>query len=36
VFRRRLSTDDIPEPHDAIDAAAKARAFDAEDAERVG
>ncbi len=36
VFRRRLSTDDIPEPHDAIDAAAKARSFDAEDAERVG
>lgn len=36
VFRRRLSTDDIPEPQDAINAAAKVKAFDAEDADRVG
>jgi len=34
VFRRRLSVDDIPEPHDAINADTKARAFAAEDAER--
>ena len=34
VFRRRLTVDDIPEPHDALNADRKAKAFDAEDASR--
>lgn len=36
VFRRRLTVDDIGEPHDAINADRKAKAFDAEDRELVG
>ncbi|MGA7690200.1 MAG: cytochrome d ubiquinol oxidase subunit II [Jiangellales bacterium] len=34
VFRRRLTVDDIPDPHDALNADRKAKAFEAQDTSR--